>query len=272
MHQVMRSFARLFAMLWVMYAWGGAALADYPDYTSSPPPGMADRPQARAANSPAEGSGLPVESAATRAAGPLRFPLRQGADRHSGVPHVLDSDGARAPQRLAAQERAIQLTPRSSESKPGQRGVDMPHLLTGAGSLGIVLGLFLLVAWVMRRGMPKTPMLLPREAVAILGRAPLAGRQQVHLVRCGNKVLLLNVSAANVETLTEITDPAEVERLEEICRQAGANKMSVSFRQVFGQIGRQRGPEYLPGREDDALDFAHLEALGQERAREAHAY
>jgi flagellar biogenesis protein FliO len=145
----------------------------------------------------------------------------------------------------------------------------MSPFVTGAASLGIVLGLFLMVAWAVRRGMPRSAALLPREAVEVLGRAPLVGRQQVHLVRCGNKVLLLSVSATSVETLTEITDSAEVERLGEICRQTGGG--AASFRQVFSQFTRPEQPAYVLAREADELDFAHLEVGSRRRGREAHA-
>ena len=52
------------------------------------------------------------------------------------------------------------------------------------------------------------------------GRAPLAGRQHVHLLRCGSKLLLVSVTPGGAETLTEVTDPAEVDRLAGLCRQA----------------------------------------------------
>ena len=54
---------------------------------------------------------------------------------------------------------------------------------------------------------PPARSLLPKEAVELLGRAPLAGRQQMQLVRVGNKLLLVALSPAGAETLTEITEP-----------------------------------------------------------------
>ncbi len=76
------------------------------------------------------------------------------------------------------------------------------------GGLGAAVGLFLIVAWIMRRGMPKGSGVLPREVVELLGRAPLAGRHQLHLLRLGSKLLLVSMSQAGVETLAEVTDPA----------------------------------------------------------------
>ncbi len=177
-----------------------------------------------------------------------------------------------APQKLSDRQRPILLAPRSSDSRPGLRSGDVPPLVTAAASLGIVLGLFLLVVWVVRRGMPKNVALLPREAVEVLGRAPLVGRQQVHLVRCGNKILLLSVSPGGVETLSEITDPVEVDRLAGICRQMNPNSVSSSFRNVFRQFEKPpRGLDFLPGRPADDLGFDHLDIAGRSRTQESHA-
>jgi flagellar biogenesis protein FliO len=104
-----------------------------------------------------------------------------------------------------------------------------------AGSLAVVLGLFLLVAWAMRRAAPRGSALLPSEVFEVLGRAHLAGRQQAHLLRCGRKLLLVSVTPAGVETLTEVTEPLEVDRLAGLCRQAQPHGATAAFRQIFQQ-------------------------------------
>src|SRR5579871_4767930 len=81
-------------------------------------------------------------------------------------------------------------------------------LVSVAGSLAVVLGLFLMVAWFMRRGLPNNAgKRLPSEVVEVLGRAPLANRQQMQVLRFGNKLLLVCLSPSGVDTLAEITDP-----------------------------------------------------------------
>ena len=55
-----------------------------------------------------------------------------------------------------------------------------------------MLGIFFLVVWLLRRASPRGPAALPGEAFEVLGRAPLANRQQAHLLRCGNKLLLVS--------------------------------------------------------------------------------
>jgi len=116
-------------------------------------------------------------------------------------------------------------------------------LTTVAGSLGLVLGLFLLVAWMMRRTIPAANAVLPGEVLEVLGRAALAGRQQVHLVRLGSKLVLVSVTPAGMEALSEVTDPEEVQRLTSLCRQAHPNSSSAVFRHVFRQFtGEQEQP------------------------------
>jgi flagellar biogenesis protein FliO len=110
---------------------------------------------------------------------------------------------------------------------------------TVLGSLGVVVGLFVLMAWFVRRGLPKAAAPLPREVVEVLGRAPLAGRLQMHLVRLGNKLVLVSATPTGIEAVAEITEPAEVDRLLGICAQAGPQSATAAFRQALGQLARQ---------------------------------
>jgi flagellar biogenesis protein FliO len=106
-------------------------------------------------------------------------------------------------------------------------------------SLAVVLGLFGLLIWVSRRTRGLGIATLPGEVVETLGRAPLSGRQEMHLVRVGGKLLLLSVTATSAETLTEITDPVEIDRLAGICRQNQSGHISASFREVLANLGNR---------------------------------
>jgi flagellar biogenesis protein FliO len=125
---------------------------------------------------------------------------------------------------------------------PSTRGESMKapaglqSLVPMAASLAVVIGLFLAFAWVMKGTAPKGAALLPSEVVEVLGRAPLALRQQMHLLRCGNKLLLVSVTPTGAETLTEVTDPLEVDRLTGLCQQGRPNSATAAFRQVFQQL------------------------------------
>jgi len=172
--------------------------------------------------------------------------------KKSGPPPAGASPAGAAPaatasSALSARDAPLALAPRGrgarteSSGKPGPVG-GLSSLLTIGSSLALVLGLFFVVAWVLRRASPRGSVLLPAEVVEVLGRAPLAGRQQMHLLRCGNKLLLVCVTPEGAETLTEITDPDEVTRLAGLCRQAQPNSATTAFRQVFQQFAKETKP------------------------------
>jgi flagellar biogenesis protein FliO len=108
------------------------------------------------------------------------------------------------------------------------------------------------LVWLVKRKTPQSLTRLPSEAFEVLGRAPLSGRQQVHLLRCGNRLLLVSVTPGGAETLTEITDPLEVDRLAGLCRQSQPGSSSAAFKQVFEQLASRRAPQDESTSLDDA--------------------
>jgi flagellar biogenesis protein FliO len=147
---------------------------------------------------------------------------------------------ARPPQALQPAAAPLRLAPRTGAGKqplvrPATPSVSSA-LGTVVGSLGVVLGLFLVIAWCSRRFSPTGALPLPKEAVELLGQAPLAGRQQMRLLRVGNKLLLVALSPAGIETLTEITDAAEVEHLTALCRRSRPGSSQAAFQQVLTQL------------------------------------
>jgi flagellar biogenesis protein FliO len=159
---------------------------------------------------------------------------------------------------LAPPSRKYEAAAAADRGSPGERG-GMPSPLTVAGSLAFVLGLFMVVAWAMRRAAPGVARLLPKEVVEVLGRAPLAGRQQLHLLRCGHKLLLVSATPAGVETLTEITDPLEVDRLAGLCQQTRPDSSTTLFRQVFEQLAEspRRAPRRSARHVHDEVELAN---------------
>ena len=148
---------------------------------------------------------------------------RPSPRRDSGEPILL------APSRDGQNRDVANLDP---PTKTGWKGA-----ATVASSLALVLGLFFIVAWVMRRNTTGPSMLLPSTVLEVLGRAPLASRQQIHLIRLGNKLILVSATPAGVEPLGEVTEADEVQRLVALCRQASPNSATAAFRQVFAQFG-----------------------------------
>ena len=189
----------------------------------------------------------------------------------SPLPVANRADAAEEPSVLAEKATAaIPLSPLNRQSAAalsapgGSRGAEagtragLPSMVTVVGSLAVVLGVFLLFAAVVRRAVPRGSTILPGEVVEVLGRAPLAGRQQVHLLRCGSKLLLISVTSSGAETLTEITDPVEVDRLAGLCQQARPNSATAAFRQVFQHFGQQHSPPGCARQEESDFDDYRL--------------
>ena len=155
-----------------------------------------------------------------------------------------EADGSTAPSATA--EKPLPLAPprrTASATSPRERKPTPANSLgTVVSSLSVVLGLFALVAWFLRRTRPRSKFALPGAVVETLGRVPLNARQEMHLVRVGNKLLLLSVTATAAETLTEITDPDEIDRLTQLCRQHQTNGISNSFRELVSHLSNQPVP------------------------------
>jgi flagellar biogenesis protein FliO len=177
---------------------------------------------------------LPSASAAPQAESKLDTPP---AGPLTEQPPAQETKVAALPLSPASTSGGLQLRP-PSQSSPGltpAKGRGMPPLATVLASLAVVVGLFLIVAWTMSKTAGAAAVRLPNEVVETLGHAPLTARQQVHLLRCGNKLLLVSVTPGGAETLTEITDQEEVQRLASLCRQRQPGSSTAAFRQVIQQ-------------------------------------
>lgn len=144
--------------------------------------------------------------------------------------------------------------PRERQKKTGSRPqpkTPARAMGTVVGSLAIVLGSFFLLVWFTRRALPRAATSLPKEIVEVLGRTPLNGRHNMHLVRVGNKVLLLSVTPTGAETLTEITDIQEIDRITGICQQDQPGSISQTFRQVMSHFESEPAPGGFLGETSD---------------------
>lgn len=115
----------------------------------------------------------------------------------------------------------MELPPRSKghasgETTPRKSVPSGGGLWTTVISLAVIVGGLGLVAYWLRPylGGPRG---LPIEAMELLGRRTIEHKVVIHLVRCGGRVLVLGVSPEGARTLSEITDPAEVQRLVAAC-------------------------------------------------------
>ncbi|HEY3393157.1 MAG TPA: flagellar biosynthetic protein FliO [Lacipirellulaceae bacterium] len=144
----------------------------------------------------------------------------------------------------------------SAESAWHSFGVPRGTIYKIASALAIVVGLFLVFAWFLRRGARSVASTLPADVVCVLGRVPLAARQFADLLHVGNKLVLVASSPAGPATLTEVTDAAEVDRLVGLCRQADPHSTTKAFEQVFRQLARDPAPTGFLGNEALPATFA----------------
>jgi flagellar biogenesis protein FliO len=109
-------------------------------------------------------------------------------------------------------------------------------------ALGVMaLGLMLAVSFLKRHG-PASLRGLPTEAVEPLGQRILSRGVAVHLVRCGSRMLLLGVGPDGVRTLSEITDPVEVDLLTGACRRRDDAGGIGAFAQVWQKTSTPAAP------------------------------
>lgn len=174
---------------------------------------------------------------------PPAFPPLAQALHVEAVPVAGDNPANPALAQPAAAVEPLRLPP---PSKAKDEGVSMPvfnfknnQTASIAASLLVVVGLFLIFAWVGKKNMKPGGGRLSKEIIQVLGKSQLSGKQQLELVRVGQKLLLLCVTPNGVETLTEITEPGEVERLLAIVRQDSPGSMTATFQDVLSQMGHQ---------------------------------
>ncbi len=151
---------------------------------------------------------------------------------------------------LAPPTRAQIASPAEGRSArvPGTTALALPKMesfTTAGAGLAIVVGLFLVCAWMLRRNGPKPTSPLPREAVAVLGRVPLAARNFAHLLQVGNKLVLVAITPDGVAPITEITDPVEVQRLRGLCLRNQKQSTTAEFHDVLEQLSKEPASGFL---------------------------
>jgi flagellar biogenesis protein FliO len=197
---------------------------------------------------------LPLPAAATIAPAPITA---------AAIPAANPAPPSLASPAAAADAAARRLAPPSSgHSDEAARGAAQPtkyslvptafsqlkSLGSAGAALAVVVALFLACALLLRRGGPKPTGVLPAEAFAVLGRSPLTAQSFAQLLRLGNKLVLVAVTADGAQPLAEVTDAAEVDRIAGLCLGSHGGGPSAEFQQVLAQLSREPAKGFL-GRE-----------------------
>lgn len=158
-----------------------------------------------------------------------------GANQRVGsVTAVPPGDSQADPQ--PKERRRIPIAEKTGDTTAGTKSSStIRPLLSMVFSLLIVLGLFFGMVWVYRKSSNGASHSVPKQVVQVLGRTPLAARQNLVLVRFGSKLLLISMAQGETRTLGEITDPLEVDQLAGLCESNSPNSLSNSFRNILSQ-------------------------------------
>lgn len=198
------------------------------------PPASSPRPSLPAATQPPPAEFTkPAQAAPTIDAqvGPARF-----SEVATAPAETRGSAGLPLPGPPVA-EAPLKLKP-PGESAEGSWSDDWfgSSFVTVSVALGVVLALVFAGAWLLRQNLPPGPAALPAEAVAPLGQAAFTGRQSLYLLRFGPKLVLVAASPDSATTLSEVSDPAEVDRLAALCEQETDASITATFRDVLNRM------------------------------------
>ncbi|MFO1041412.1 MAG: flagellar biosynthetic protein FliO [Planctomycetaceae bacterium] len=143
---------------------------------------------------------------------------------------------------------SIKIPPRSSHESSGK----LKSSSSGGGVWTTLLSLTAIVGTLGAVGYFAKPYLgtargLPVEALELLGRRAIEQKVAIHLIRCGSRVLVVGVSPEGARTLSEITDPAEVQRLIDTCHAPPDSRSLSSFIPPFSTA---RNPRATSSHED----------------------
>lgn len=257
---VLRCLLRLRAPAWLALLAAATSLAAETTTTAPPalpawpdqPPSVYLQPNSAAAPETTPTPHVDPIAPASFATPPVAEPIQQAvpaAAASTNDPRRLAPPRERHSPHTAQRDQTDTLT----KSLPSF-GLPFDSMYTTGAALAVVLGLFLLCAGLVRRGAKKSNSLLPEEVVSVLGRVPLAARQFAELVRVGNKLVLLSITQTGAEPLTEITDPAEIDRLVGLCRQRSKGSSTEEFDQVFRRLAEETAPTGFLGNEVPRID------------------
>ena len=124
-----------------------------------------------------------------------------------------------------------------ADSSKSSSGNTIRMLFSVGSSLLVVIGLFLGVAWCYRKTLNTSIGGLPKHVVKVIGRTAIAPRQQLLLIRFGSKLVLVSMVQGETRTISEITDPLEVDQLAGACESHQPHSLTNSFRSILNQNG-----------------------------------
>ena len=142
--------------------------------------------------------------------------------------------------RLPFQPRVTEPTS-SSPTTSAIGKISIPNFSQSAtrmvAALAIVLGAFMVLLWVTKKIQGPSKSIMSKQTLEVLGQKQINKIHSLHLIRLGQRILLISVSDSSVTCLSEINDPVEVAQLLNTNSQAGDSSElpQSTFKRIFAQ-------------------------------------
>jgi flagellar biogenesis protein FliO len=165
------------------------------------------------------------------------------AAEHSAGP-IAPSESKPDPRKVATKRDLPNSRPTAADGQPAtdvlsRFGLRAESVYSTLSALIFVLGMFFLGIWALRRGGKKKSGTLPASVVKVLGRVTLAPKHDAELLRVGNKLVLVSLTPDGPKPITEVTDPADVDRLTGLCQQLDTKSSSREFETMFRELANE---------------------------------
>jgi flagellar protein FliO/FliZ len=113
-------------------------------------------------------------------------------------------------------------------------------------ALGVVVGLILLLRWGGKRLFGQNLSAGSTKAITVLGRSLVTPRQHLMLVQVGRRIVVLANNGTQINTVCEITDPAEVAELVGQVRQERGDSVVKTFGVLFRRQEEKFDVDVMP--------------------------
>lgn len=142
--------------------------------------------------------------------------------------------------RLPLQPRVTEPTSKSATTSAISQS-SIPNFSQSAtrmvAALAVVLGAFMVLLWVTKKIQGPSQSIMSKQTLEVLGQKQINKIHSLHLIRLGQRILLISASDSSVTCLSEINDPVEVAQLLETNSQAGESSElpRSTFKRIFAQ-------------------------------------
>ncbi|MDE0818223.1 MAG: flagellar biosynthetic protein FliO [Pirellulaceae bacterium] len=142
--------------------------------------------------------------------------------------------------RLPLQPRVTEPTSKSATTSAISK-FSIPNFSQSAtrmvAALAVVLGAFMVLLWVTKKIQGPSQSIMSKQTLEVLGQKQINKIHSLHLIRLGQRILLISASDSSVTCLSEINDPVEVTQLLNTNSQAGDSSElpQSTFKRIFAQ-------------------------------------